>query len=261
MTDGICNICGSKSRRGYLEFKDKGREVVVCGGCKTARTFPYSDIDYKEQEFYCEHYIKNEDLFRGFAKDMVGIVKRYKDSGRLLDIGCAVGFLLEEAKNSGFEAHGIELNEKAAAFTSAKGFDVRRSQLKSAGYGENSFDVVILNHVLEHIILPNTFLQEIRPVLKEDGLVVIGVPNHDSLVAGLYGTRWYGWGMPEHIWHFDRNSLESLLLKNNFKIKGLVRNSQHYAFSKSLRKNTMAVVARAGNALGAGDQLIALAGK
>ena len=88
--------------------------------------------------------------------------------------------------------------------------------------------------------------------------MAIGVPNHNSFAAGMFRTRWYGWGIPEHVWHFDKNSLAGLLSRNGFRIKESIQNSQYYPFSKSLRKNAMAVAARIGNTIGAGDQLIVI---
>jgi len=260
VNDKVCKICGSNDYRSYLRFKDKKKEVVACKACGTFRTLPYYETDYKEQEFYCEHYIRNERIFRGFADNLVNIILRYKKEGRLLDIGCAVGFVLEEAKKKGFKAEGIELNKKAADITRSKGFDVNSCAIRNAGYNNDSFDVVVLNHILEHIAEPHVFLKDIKDIVKKSGILLIGVPNHASLAATLFRRKWYGWGIPEHIWHFDKNSIGYLLSKNGFKIKALIQNSQYYPFSKSLRKNTRAVIARIGNIVSAGDQLIAIAG-
>jgi SAM-dependent methyltransferase len=259
MSDNICKICGSQEYKGYLRFKDKG--IIVCKVCKTFRTFPYPEIDYKEREFYCEHYLRNETLFRGFAKELGDIIIRHKTQGRVLDIGCAVGFVLEETRQIGFDAEGIDLNKKAVDIARSKGFSVKCCEIEKAGYPEGYFDVVVLNHILEHIIEPNKFIRDIERILKEDGILVIGVPNLNSLVARLYRTYWYGWGLPEHIWHFDRKSLVTLLSQTGFTIKELIQSSQYYLFSKSLRKNTMAIIARIGKLIEAGDQLVVVAEK
>ncbi|MBU3911586.1 MAG: class I SAM-dependent methyltransferase [Candidatus Omnitrophica bacterium] len=218
-------------------------------------------MDYKEQELYCEHYIENEKDFRSFARNFMKVVSRHQRKGRLLDIGCAVGFMLEEARTMGFEAKGIELNEKARQIASSKGFEVTGWHIGDPAYKKSAFDVILLNHVLEHISEPNGFMKDISNILKDTGILVIGVPNHASLVVRLYRNRWYGWGIPEHIWHFDRKSLAYLLSRNGFRIKELVQNSQRYNFSKSLRKNSTAILAKIGNMVGSGDQLIAVAEK
>ena len=261
MTDNACKICGSERYSRRLDFRDKKRQVVSCGACGAWRTMPYFSMDYGVQEFYCEHYMKNERLYRGFARDLVDIVFRHRRKGRLLDIGCSVGFLLEEALARGFEAEGMELNERAVEIARSRGLLIKTSSLEAAGYGEDVFDVVVLNHILEHIVELNAFLKGVRKIIRENGILVIGVPNHDSLITRLCGKNWYGWGVPEHVWHFDRKSLRGILSKNGFRTIELIQNSQYYPFSKSLRKNSIGAAARIGNRIGAGDQLIAIAEK
>ena len=259
--DNRCNICNSDSYDIYLRFKDKNTNIVRCGFCRTLRTMPYPDIDYSEKEIYCEHYLRNEALYRRFANIVVNIIARHKGGGRLLDIGCSVGFILEEASKVGFESEGIELNQKAVDITVSKKLNVKKCNIEEAGYGNNIFDAVVLNHILEHILKPGELIQKVKNVIKQKGVLIVGVPNHNSLVANLIRTKWYGWGIPEHTWHFDKASLENLLLNNGFRIREMIQNSQYYPFSKSLRKNFIGVIARIGNKVGAGDQLIAVAEK
>jgi len=259
LLDNICSICGWGKYRVYLTVKEK--QVVVCENCQTYRTMPYFVTDYSDQEFYCEHYLKNERLFRKFARDILRIIIRYKQGGRFLDIGSSVGFMLEEAKKNGFNAEGIELNEKAVTIARSKGLVVNKCDISGAGFNENTFDVVVLNHVLEHIIDISDFIKQIKRIIALNGILVIGVPNHDSWAADLFRTQWYGWGFPEHIWHFDKTSLSGLLVKNKFKIKEIIQNSMYYQKSKSFRKNTMAILADWGDKLGRGDQIIFVAEK
>lgn len=261
MTDNACKICGSEDYSIRLEFKDKKREIVACRACAAWRTIPYFSMDYSSREFYCEHYINNETLYRGFARGLVQRISKHRRGGRLLDIGCSVGFLLEEAGELGFEAEGIELNKKAAGFARSRGMKVKVCNIEDAGYNDNTFDVVSLNHILEHIAGPNDFLQGVKKIIKEKGILVIGVPNHDSLIARLCGKGWYGWGVPEHVWHFDKASLGKLLVNNGFRIREMIQNSQYHPFSKSFRKNSIALAAGIGGRIGAGDQLIAVAEK
>ena len=254
--DKRCNICNSDDFRIYLRIKDKSVDIVKCKTCNTFRTMPYPKIDYTDKEMYCEHYLKNESVFRMFADGVINIIARHKKQGRLLDIGCSVGFMLEAASKLGFDAEGLELNKKAVDIALSKKLNVRMRGIEEAGYIEKSFDVIILNHILEHIFNPVEFIQRIARILKDDGLLIIGVPNHDSLIAHVIKSRWYGWCIPEHVWHFDRISLEYLLSKNGLRIKELVQNSQHYTSSKSFRKNLIKSIAWLGNKTGEGDQLI-----
>ncbi|MFH1782714.1 MAG: class I SAM-dependent methyltransferase [Candidatus Omnitrophota bacterium] len=261
MNQDRCNICSSHSYKKYLDFHDQKKEIVMCNSCKTFRSRPYLLTDYTDQGLYCEHYLKNEDKFKMFSEDIMNLVVKHKKEGRLLDVGCSIGLLLEEAKRLGFKAEGIELNKKASEICLSKGLTVKSGMLKDVLNPGESFDVIILNHVLEHIVELNGFIEDIKDFVAEKGIVVIGVPNHNSLVARLYKARWYGWGNGEHVWHFDRGSFGNLLSNNGFKIKEIIQNSQYYPFSKSFHKNTMATIAQLGNILGLGDQLLAVVKK
>lgn len=259
--DNRCNICNSDGFRIYLRLKDKFVDIVKCKACNTLRAMPYPKIDYTDKKIYCEHYLDNEPVFRMFADSVINIIARHKKQGRLLDIGCSVGFMLEAASKLGFDAEGLELNKKAVDIALSKKLNVRMCGIEEAGYIKKSLDIIILNHILEHIFNPVEFIQRIAGILKDDGLLIIGVPNHGSLVTHVIKRRWYGWGIPEHVWHFDRISLEYLLSKSGLRIKELIQNSQHYASSKSFKKNLIKSIAWLGNKIGKGDQLILVSEK
>ncbi len=252
--DKMCAICNSKVYSNYIELTGE-TGVVKCGYCGTLRTMPYPQLSYSENEKYCEDYIKNESRFRGMARDIVSIIQRHKKTGRVLDIGCAVGLVVEEARKAGFEAEGLELNEKAVEIALSKKLNVKKSDIKDAHYAKNTFDVIILNHVLEHIINLNEFISLVKNALKEDGIVAIGIPAHKALIPLLYKKAWGGWVLGEHIWHFDEKSLGGILSGHDMKIKEILRSSLYYPFSKSFRKNIMGIIARLGVLIGSGDQL------
>ena len=258
LIDKVCAVCNSEKYRRCVGFTD-GAQVVKCCGCGILRTMPYPDLSYSENQKYCEDYVKNEPRFRGMARDIVSIIQRHKKTGSVLDIGCAVGLVLEEAKKAGFEAEGLELNEKAVEIAVSKKLNVKKSDVKDMHYAENTFDVVVLNHVLEHILNLNEFIGLVKSILKKDGIILIGVPTCIGLVPKLYKKSWGGWVLGEHIWHFDEKSLGGILSRHDMKIKEILKSSLYYPFSKSFRKNIMGIVARLGVLTGMGDQLTIVA--
>jgi len=87
------------------------------------------------------------------------------------------------------------------------------------------------------------------------------VPNYNSFMRRLLGSSWYGWGMPDHVWHFDAKTFRSIMQENGFVPKKLVQNSLYYPYSKSLRKNTRATLARLAGNIGMGDQVYGIFSK
>jgi SAM-dependent methyltransferase len=255
MKDGVCNICGATEFKTLLKI-DKETSIVKCAGCNTARTYPYPKFNFTEQEKYSKFYLENENMFRMFASSMMDVVRLNKGSGSILDIGCSVGYLLDAAKEAGFtQTYGIELNKEAARISRDKGHAVYDRPLEELGLEKGKYSVVVFNHVLEHIPHMKPFLSEVRNILKDDGIVYCGAPNYNSLMQKWLRSRWYGWGMPDHVWHFEVSTFRAALESNGFHAKAIVQNAMYYPYSKSLRKNTRATVARLAGSLGLGDQV------
>ena len=250
-----CYRCGGTSSV-IVRRIDKSVSIIKCSGCGLARTYPYPKFDYKSEEKYSNFYVDNETLFRSFARSMIDVVKEHKSSGAFLDIGCAVGYLLDEAQIAGFgETAGIELNKGAAEVAAAKGHKIYTEPLESLALGNGKFDLISFNHVIEHIYEFKPFLARVRELLKPDGVVYCGAPNYDSFMRRLLGKSWYGWGMPDHVWHFDVSMFRAVMSEGGFAPKMVVQNALYYPYSKSLRKNTRATLARIAGRLGFGDQV------
>jgi SAM-dependent methyltransferase len=261
MKDDTCYRCGG-TVSAIVQRIDDNVSIVKCNGCALARTHPYPKFDYKSEEKYSSFYVDNETLFRSFARSMMDAVKEHKSSGAFLDIGCSVGYLLDEARSSGFgETVGVELNKGAAEVAAGKGHKIFTEPLEGVALGNEKFDLISFNHVIEHIYEFKPFLAKVRDLLKPDGVVYCGAPNYDSFMRRLLGKSWYGWGMPDHIWHFDISTFRSVMREGGLTPKTLTQNALYYPYSKSLRKNTRATLARIADRLGLGDQVYGIFNK
>ncbi len=152
--------------------------------------------------------------FRGALEDMM----MFAEPGKLLDIGCNLGIFLDLARKKGWDAHGVELNEKARAVAEKKfGLDIYGKPLEELDLEPESFDVITLWEVLEHLTNPRDILEQAHRLLKPNGMIVILVPNCDSLaIRMMHGkTAAFGWG---HLWYFTPASLETLLNQYGFKV-------------------------------------------
>ena len=138
-------------------------------------------------------------------------------TGRILDLGCGSGLLLSELRAAGFSAIvGVEANDQAAAAGRRQGLDIRTGSLESAAFPDNTFDLVIINHVLEHVPDPTGTLLEIGRLLSVGGLLIGEVPNLACLERMIFGRYWAGYHLPRHISFFDRPRLEEMLGKCGF---------------------------------------------
>ncbi len=260
MENDNCYRCGSV-HHGTLLRLTKMIAIARCRECGLARTYPYPTFNFESQEKYSKFYVENEKMFRMFAASMIGQISRFKRSGSFLDIGCAVGYLLDEAKALGFATSGTELNREAAEISRGKGHTVYADILERLSLPDETFDVISFNHVLEHIQEYKPFLDAVRRFMKKDGIVYCGAPNYDSFMQRLLRRGWYGWGMPDHVWHFTAKTFKEVMGESGFTTGRIAQNAMYYPYSKSLRKNTRATLARIAGALGVGDQVCGIFGK
>ncbi len=138
-------------------------------------------------------------LFRYGMSRRDQMVTRFKQSGRMLDVGCATGVFLQWFQAGGsWDLYGLELSEGAARVARAAGLNVFIGQLEEAAYPENYFDVVTFWDVLEHISDPRSALLETRRILKPDGILVLRLPNAASLDARIFRQYWSGLDAPRH---------------------------------------------------------------
>jgi 2-polyprenyl-3-methyl-5-hydroxy-6-metoxy-1,4-benzoquinol methylase len=131
--------------------------------------------------------------------------------GRVLDIGCGRGLLLQQFKQRGWEVQGTELDEKSAAYPrDVLGLPVKTGELLEMNFPDEQFDAVIMWHVLEHVPAVPTLMAEISRILKPDGIFLIGVPNFGSIEARFAKAGWFHLDVPRHLNHFTK----TILLKN-----------------------------------------------
>ena len=143
-----------------------------------------------------------------------------RGTGRLLDIGCNEGRGLAIYARNGFQAEGLEVNERAAAVARARGFTVHTLPLAEF-IPEKPYNVVVLSNVLEHVLDPVAMLTQIRGLLSPEGQVWISCPNAASYWHQVFGRHWINWHVPFHLWHFSPQTLESLLARAGFQVVNL----------------------------------------
>lgn len=122
----------------------------------------------------------------------------------ILDVGCGTGLFLKFARDAGYQVRGIELSQSAVTYgQQVYGLPIETGTIESADLPENSFDVITMWHVLEHLADPVGALERITDLLKQGGLLLFGVPNIESYEAKLFGRRWFSLDAPRHLGHFS----------------------------------------------------------
>jgi 2-polyprenyl-3-methyl-5-hydroxy-6-metoxy-1,4-benzoquinol methylase len=129
---------------------------------------------------------------------------RAQPGGRLLDIGCGVGALVETLGHLGWNAEGIDTDEEVVAVCRARGLRVSLGTLEEQRYPDNHFDVVTMMHVIEHVPDPVGTLREVHRILKPGGRVLMLTPNTKSLGRQRFGMLWLGLlEVPRHLCLFN----------------------------------------------------------
>lgn len=251
-----CNLCGENKTKFLFRGRDRRINikdqtifsVVRCQNCGLVYLNPQPS--YQElKPFYNENYFHwygKKGLIRGFFKKILYSqnpkfykwkVIDSKKNGKFLDIGCSTG--IKDAKFMkdfpGWEFYGIEPDE--IAFQDAlkiKGFKAKKGFLEDANYPEKFFDAILMNQVLEHISNPKETIKECYRILKDDGNLIITVPDFGSLDSKMFGRFWYHLDIPRHLFHFNKQTLARVLRESGFFIEKIEKEWLSGGMTKSI---------------------------
>lgn len=206
------------------EFQEVFR-ILKCKNCGVVHTDTrINDFEklYKEEfrdktgkRFSCSF----EKIVDVIEKKRVNIVLKYKKKGRILDIGCGRGIFLNQLKKLGWEVYGTEICEDNVEFFKNKdGFHISKGDFVKAELPAKFFDVVTLWHVFEHIQNPVECLAKIKNILKDDGVVIMELPNIESLQARIFKENWFHLDVPRHLYHYFPRNLAVKLSEFGFDV-------------------------------------------
>jgi 2-polyprenyl-3-methyl-5-hydroxy-6-metoxy-1,4-benzoquinol methylase len=202
----------SVSQEIFELYYDKNMDMLI--------TSPQPNIQDLGKYYQSDDYISHTDSKRTAFEKMYHYVKSialkrklklinslHPSRGSLLDIGAGTGDFLLEAKNNGWQTIGVEPSKRAKSIAVKKGisFVNETKELKN-----NSFDVISMWHVLEHVPNLEEQIKELKRLLKPTGTLIIAVPNFKSFDANYYGKFWAAYDVPIHFWHFSKIAIQKL---------------------------------------------------
>jgi 2-polyprenyl-3-methyl-5-hydroxy-6-metoxy-1,4-benzoquinol methylase len=134
-----------------------------------------------------------------------------RPGSRLLEIGCGSGERLKLFSNLGWDAEGTDVDPKAVEKVRNMNLKVHLGTLSSLAYGDESFDVIFINHVIEHVHRPLGLLKECCRILRLGGSLVVATPNVHSLGHRLFKENWKALDPPRHLYLFNHTNMSRMI--------------------------------------------------
>jgi 2-polyprenyl-3-methyl-5-hydroxy-6-metoxy-1,4-benzoquinol methylase len=230
-----CPICDKSIFEDYIECIDntvskENFKIVECENCNFKFTNPRPNEDEIGEYYKSETYISHTNTNKGIIAKLYQLVRKQTLKSKLsilnkldvskksvLDIGCGTGMFLEVCKNNGWSIDGIEPDDDARNLAERHlNKKIEKNILES--FNSNTFDIITMWHVLEHVHRLNETIEWIQNCLNFGGYLIIAVPNYKSKDAQEFKENWAAYDLPRHLYHFSQDSIYQLMTKNNFEL-------------------------------------------
>ncbi len=229
----LCPICdGGEYRAVRRAFDDRyGHpgmfDLALCRRCGHVMTLPRlreEDLSQLYGNYYPRKALSAESVVRqaALAQTLRARLSRWwmgndnqgqfqvRPGERMLDVGCGSGFSLMVARSRGAEVYGVEADPNVQSLAKALDLPIHWGSILDHPFPGVSFDLVVLNQVIEHIPEPGRALEVISSRLASGGRVILVFPNRASLWCRIFGQRWINWHIPYHLHHFDLGGFRRL---------------------------------------------------
>ena len=223
-----CYLCHAfttlfMEKQGYTLYR-----CPACGLVETAFTKPYKTF---VKHFYSKGYFTGNPKYSAFfsyEKDKRCITRNLQQvldkvkvhvpkNAKMLDAGCAMGYMVELARAQGYNAYGFDPSSYALSRASLEIKQyVSKATIETASYPKNSFDVVTMTDIIEHVQDPLNSLKTMQQVLKPNGFMVIATGDTQSLAAKFLGKHWTFYIPPQHLFFLSKANLTTILQQSGF---------------------------------------------
>ncbi len=217
-----CNLCQGTATRPFAQ-RD-GLQVVECTNCDLVYVNPRHDAERiyqhynSDQSSRIQYYLDVEVADRRTFNELLDLADRLAPRrGALLDIGPNIGACLALARTRGWDTYGIEINAEAARYCrEQRGLNVTSGALDADTYPENSFDMIFMGDVIEHLRDPLELMKVVQRILKPDGALIISTPNIAQRAARVLQIK-----PEEHLYYFAPATITRLLCKAGLDVVGV----------------------------------------
>jgi 2-polyprenyl-3-methyl-5-hydroxy-6-metoxy-1,4-benzoquinol methylase len=232
-----CPGCDSSIINPVFSVKDytvSGEDFSIweCADCSLRFTQNAPAADSIGNYYKSEDYISHTNTSKGFINRLYQVIRKKtlrqkrklvckltgKEQGKILDVGSGTGAFVNEMKQNGWQATGLEPDTGARKIAK----EVFNCELKNTdeffSLPPDSFDAITMWHVLEHVHDLQSYLSQLKNLLREDGRLIVAVPNYTSFDASVYKEYWAAYDVPRHLYHFSPDSMKRLIEKNGMKI-------------------------------------------
>lgn len=234
-----CPICNNANFSEFLTCKDntgsdESFKIVKCQNCAFAFTNPIPTEQEIGRYYESDEYISHSNTTKGLINFLYQKVRNYTldqkvslltklgPGKQLLDVGCGTGEFLDRAQLHKFIVQGIEPSV-AARQQAITNFSLSVNEESFLpGLDSSSFDFITMWHVLEHVYHLNDRLQELKRLLKDDGHLLIAVPNLKSYDAQKYKEHWAAYDVPRHLYHFSEKDIKAITSKHGLELKQIL---------------------------------------
>jgi len=230
-----CPSCGHDSFQQTLYCTDftcsKASFLIVeCAKCRLLFTNPRPDENAIGKYYDSPEYVSHTDTRSGLLFTLYGWVKGYTLKQKraflegltaeksMLDYGAGSGDFSAELVENGWSVSAFEPDPNARQKITEKSKKITLVDKLSAVETESK-SAITLWHVLEHVHRLQTTIQEFHRILKDDGVLVIAVPNHTSYDAAFYQSNWAAYDVPRHLYHFNPATIETLMAAHGFRLE------------------------------------------
>ncbi|MFK8045309.1 MAG: class I SAM-dependent methyltransferase [Crocinitomicaceae bacterium] len=231
-----CPICDGAGFEVVLNAKDytvSGEvfAIVACKSCNFHFTNPIPKPDEIGGYYKAESYVSHTSSKKGIInriyhivrkytlKQKVKLVRKYASGSNTLDIGAGTGHFVRALRKAGFDAIGMEPDMDARNVAKiSNGLDLLPIQ-KLQTVEKNSQDIITMWHVLEHVYDLHADVKRISEILRDNGTLIVAVPNRLSYDAEKYGEYWAAYDLPIHLYHFTPKDIETLFQKVGLELK------------------------------------------